>query len=53
VVAVLTGWLVLGQPLAPVAVLGFALVVLGFALVERRALAEELGDSGLPSLVRR
>jgi len=53
VVAALTGWLVLGQPLAPVAVLGFALVVLGFALVERRALAEELGDSGLPSLVRR
>jgi len=47
-VAVLTGWLLLGERFPPAAVIGFGLVVIGFGLVERRALAEELRASPLP-----
>lgn len=42
-VAAVTGWLVLGERLGPFALAGFACIVVGFALVRRRAVAEELG----------
>ncbi|MFB6125975.1 MAG: DMT family transporter [Halolamina sp.] len=42
-VAAVTGWLLLGEELGALAVAGFACVVVGFAVVERKALAAELG----------
>lgn len=48
VVAALTGWLVLGERLGPLDVLGFLVIVAGFALLKRRALAAEL--DWLPAL---
>jgi drug/metabolite transporter (DMT)-like permease len=40
VVAAVAGWLVLGETLEPLTVVGFAVIALGFALLKRRALAE-------------
>jgi len=47
-VAVLTGWLLLGERLPPAAAVGFVLVLVGFGLIERRALAAELRASPIP-----
>ncbi len=41
IAAALTGWLVLGDGLSAVTVLGFLVVVAGFALVERRTVRRE------------
>ncbi len=40
VVAAVAGWVVLGERLEPLTVLGFAAIATGFALLKRRALAE-------------
>jgi len=40
VVAAVAGWLVLGETLEPLTVVGFAVIALGFALLKRQALAE-------------
>jgi len=42
VFAALTGWLVLGAAVSPWTVVGFAVVVAGFALIERQTLAAEV-----------
>jgi len=42
VFAAVGGWAVLGEPVAPRTVAGFAIIVVGFALVKRRAIAAEL-----------
>lgn len=41
VVAALAGWLALGESVTPQLILGFAVIVLGFGLMKRRALAAE------------
>ncbi|MFT4945729.1 MAG: putative blue pigment (indigoidine) exporter [Halovenus sp.] len=40
VVAAVVGWLVLGETLDPLTVVGFGVIALGFVLLKRRALAE-------------
>ncbi|WP_255169775.1 DMT family transporter [Natrononativus amylolyticus] len=42
VVAVATGWLVLGEPLLPAAILGFGVIVLGFLVLTESEIAAEL-----------
>lgn len=42
--AAISGWLWLGEVLATETVVGFGVIVLGFGLLKRRALAAELGD---------
>ena len=46
VVAALSGWLLLGASISPGTVVGFFVVVAGFALVERKVLREELRRLG-------
>ncbi len=41
-VAALTGWTLLGERLAPLAVLGFVCIVAGLLVINRRAVVEEL-----------
>lgn len=41
-VAALTGWVLLGERLAPLAVLGFVFIVAGFLVINRRAVLEEV-----------
>lgn len=43
VFAALGGWLLLGEPLRARTALGFAVILLGFVLVKRRALRREVG----------
>jgi len=42
IVAALTGWLLLGEPVTPATAVGFCVVVAGVALLERRVVAAEL-----------
>jgi drug/metabolite transporter (DMT)-like permease len=42
VVAAVVGWLVLGERLAPTTVVGFLVIAVGFALVERDTLRVEV-----------
>lgn len=42
IVATLTGWLVLAETVAPATAIGFVIVVLGFALIQRDELRAEL-----------
>ena len=54
--AALTGWLALGESLAPTTVAGFVLIVVGFTLVKGRALRTALrrrGTAGTPSRLER
>jgi drug/metabolite transporter (DMT)-like permease len=39
IVAAVVGWLALGEAIAPNTVVGFVVIVVGFTLVKRRALA--------------
>lgn len=41
VVATVAGWALLGERIGPATVVGFVVIVVGFALVKRRALADE------------
>lgn len=41
-VAALTGWALLGERLAPLAVVGFGFIVAGFLVINRRAVLEEI-----------
>jgi drug/metabolite transporter (DMT)-like permease len=43
VVAAMAGWLALEEPVTPQLVMGFAVIVVGFGLMKRRALATEFG----------
>ncbi|MFB6359842.1 MAG: DMT family transporter [Halobacteriales archaeon] len=43
VVAAVAGWLALGEPVTAQLMLGFAVIVVGFALMKRQALAAEFG----------
>jgi drug/metabolite transporter (DMT)-like permease len=43
VVAAVTGWLLLGEPVTAATGAGFLIVVAGVALLEREVLAAELG----------
>jgi drug/metabolite transporter (DMT)-like permease len=42
-VATVTGWALLGETLAPLAVVGFGFIVVGFLVLNRRAVAAEIG----------
>jgi len=42
IVAALTGWLLLDEPVTPATAVGFCVVVAGVALLERRVVAAEL-----------
>lgn len=41
-VATVTGWALLGERLAPLAVLGFGFIIAGFLVINRRAVADEI-----------